>query len=184
MLVLSRFAGAAQTAAHAVTVDPHDPAGSALALSRALQMPASEQVSRMRALRAIVAAFDADWWGRQMIREAMSSDTFTRTRAVVTGAPPKRFDDGARRHDPRAGASRPRRRREPRSSRVSSTACPRARGPYPPSLHPEFGGIDIYLFDQLQRGRFDQRRRVLDAGCGGGRNLRVLPSPRLRGLCG
>ena len=46
-------------------------------------MPASEQVSRMRALRALVAAFDADWWGRQMIREAMSSDTFTRTRAVV-----------------------------------------------------------------------------------------------------
>ncbi|MEO7792860.1 MAG: methyltransferase domain-containing protein, partial [Vicinamibacterales bacterium] len=38
-------------------------------------------------------------------------------------------------------------------------------------LHAEFGGIDIYLFDQLQRGRFDQRRRVLDAGCGSGRNL-------------
>ena len=38
-------------------------------------------------------------------------------------------------------------------------------------LHAEFGGIDIYLFDQLQRGRFDRRRRVLDAGCGSGRNL-------------
>ena len=34
-----------------------------------------------------------------------------------------------------------------------------------------FGDIDIYLFDQLARGRFDRRRRVLDAGCGGGRNL-------------
>jgi tellurite methyltransferase len=34
-----------------------------------------------------------------------------------------------------------------------------------------FGDIDIYLFDQLLRGRFDRRRRVLDAGCGGGRNL-------------
>ena len=34
-----------------------------------------------------------------------------------------------------------------------------------------FGEIDIYLFDQLLRGRFDQRRRVCDAGCGGGRNL-------------
>src|SRR5712671_6166576 len=31
--------------------------------------------------------------------------------------------------------------------------------------------IDIYLFDQLLRGRFDRRRRVLDAGCGEGRNL-------------
>lgn len=34
-----------------------------------------------------------------------------------------------------------------------------------------FGDIDIYLFDQLVRGRFDHRARVLDAGCGGGRNL-------------
>jgi len=34
-----------------------------------------------------------------------------------------------------------------------------------------FGDIDIYLFDQLLRGRFDRRPRVLDAGCGGGRNL-------------
>ncbi|MFL6231025.1 MAG: class I SAM-dependent methyltransferase [Pyrinomonadaceae bacterium] len=34
-----------------------------------------------------------------------------------------------------------------------------------------FGGIDIYLFDQLLKGRFTPRMRVLDAGCGGGRNL-------------
>jgi tellurite methyltransferase len=38
-------------------------------------------------------------------------------------------------------------------------------------LRAEFGEIDIYLFDQLLRGRFDRRRRVLDAGCGAGRNL-------------
>lgn len=38
-------------------------------------------------------------------------------------------------------------------------------------LRTTFGEIDIYLFDQLLRGRFDHRRRVLDAGCGGGRNL-------------
>jgi tellurite methyltransferase len=34
-----------------------------------------------------------------------------------------------------------------------------------------FGQIDIYLFDQLLKGHFDPRMRVLDAGCGGGRNL-------------
>ena len=34
-----------------------------------------------------------------------------------------------------------------------------------------FGDVDIYLFDQLLRGRFDRRPRVLDAGCGDGRNL-------------
>jgi SAM-dependent methyltransferase len=38
-------------------------------------------------------------------------------------------------------------------------------------LHAQFGDVDIYLFDQLLRGRFDGRRRVLDAGCGSGRNL-------------
>ena len=40
-----------------------------------------------------------------------------------------------------------------------------------PALRAEFGEIDIYLFDQLLKGNFDQRRRVLDAGCGHGRNL-------------
>ena len=39
------------------------------------------------------------------------------------------------------------------------------------ALRAEFGEIDIYLFDQLLRGRFDHRPRVLDAGCGDGRNL-------------
>lgn len=43
--------------------------------------------------------------------------------------------------------------------------------PVSAELRSEFGEIDIYLFDQLLRGRFDGRRRVLDAGCGGGRNL-------------
>lgn len=38
-------------------------------------------------------------------------------------------------------------------------------------LQARFGAIDIYLFDQLLKGQFDERRRVLDAGCGTGRNL-------------
>jgi len=38
-------------------------------------------------------------------------------------------------------------------------------------LRSQFGDIDIYLFDQILRGRFDARGRVLDAGCGDGRNL-------------
>lgn len=35
----------------------------------------------------------------------------------------------------------------------------------------EFGNIDIYLFDQLLKGRFLPGMRLLDAGCGKGRNL-------------
>src|SRR5579871_1947778 len=34
-----------------------------------------------------------------------------------------------------------------------------------------FGPIDIYLFDQLLRGRIRPGMRVLDTGCGSGRNL-------------
>jgi SAM-dependent methyltransferase len=39
------------------------------------------------------------------------------------------------------------------------------------NLQERFGGIDIYLFDQLLKGRLSPPLRVLDAGCGGGRNL-------------
>ena len=37
-----------------------------------------------------------------------------------------------------------------------------------------FGGIDIYLFDQLLKGRIIPGMRLLDAGCGPGRNLVYL----------
>jgi SAM-dependent methyltransferase len=39
------------------------------------------------------------------------------------------------------------------------------------SLQEQFGPIDIYLFDQLLRGRIAPGMRIFDAGCGSGRNL-------------
>jgi tellurite methyltransferase len=42
------------------------------------------------------------------------------------------------------------------------------------TLPDQFGNIDIYVFDQLLRGRIAQGMRVFDAGCGGGRNLVYL----------
>ena len=41
-------------------------------------------------------------------------------------------------------------------------------------LQEQFGSIDIYLFDQLLRGRITPGMRVVDAGCGSGRNLIYL----------
>ena len=41
-------------------------------------------------------------------------------------------------------------------------------------LQQQFGDIDIYLFDQLLRGRVEPGMRILDAGCGVGRNLTYL----------
>jgi len=47
------------------------------------------------------------------------------------------------------------------------------RGPMP-TLQEQFGQIDIYLFDQLLKGRILPGMRILDAGCGSGRNLVYL----------
>lgn len=41
-------------------------------------------------------------------------------------------------------------------------------------LRYQFGQIDIYLFDQLLRGRIAPGMRIVDAGCGSGRNLVYL----------
>ncbi|HWB32802.1 MAG TPA: class I SAM-dependent methyltransferase [Acidobacteriaceae bacterium] len=42
------------------------------------------------------------------------------------------------------------------------------------TLEEQFGQIDIYLFDQILRGNISPGMRVLDAGCGGGRNIQYL----------
>jgi tellurite methyltransferase len=41
----------------------------------------------------------------------------------------------------------------------------------PDSLRDWLGGIDIYLLDQVLRSRIRPGMSILDAGCGGGRNL-------------
>jgi len=43
-----------------------------------------------------------------------------------------------------------------------------------PTLQEQFGQIDIYLLDQLLKGRISRGMRILDAGCGSGRNLVYL----------
>ena len=44
----------------------------------------------------------------------------------------------------------------------------------PEQLQQQLGNIDIYLLDQILKGRFEKGMRILDAGCGGGRNLVYL----------
>lgn len=38
----------------------------------------------------------------------------------------------------------------------------------------EFGNIDVYVFDQLLKGRIHKGQRILDVGCGGGRNIEYM----------
>ena len=42
------------------------------------------------------------------------------------------------------------------------------------TLQEQFGQIDIYLFDQILRSNISPGMRVVDAGCGGGRNIQYL----------
>ena len=39
------------------------------------------------------------------------------------------------------------------------------------SLHALVGNTDIYLLDQILKGRYNQNDKILDAGCGSGRNM-------------
>jgi SAM-dependent methyltransferase len=43
-----------------------------------------------------------------------------------------------------------------------------------PTLQELFGQIDIYLFDQLLKGRITPGMTIVDAGCGSGRNIVYL----------
>jgi 2-polyprenyl-3-methyl-5-hydroxy-6-metoxy-1,4-benzoquinol methylase len=42
------------------------------------------------------------------------------------------------------------------------------------TIQEQFGQIDIYLFDQILKGRIAPGMRIVDAGCGHGRNLVYL----------
>jgi trehalose 6-phosphate synthase len=79
VLVLSRYAGAAQQLGDALIVDPYDVDESADALARAIAMPSGEQAYRMQKLRANVAAFDARWWMRQLVGDALLVHQSART---------------------------------------------------------------------------------------------------------
>ncbi|HLJ88912.1 MAG TPA: class I SAM-dependent methyltransferase [Candidatus Angelobacter sp.] len=46
--------------------------------------------------------------------------------------------------------------------------------PFTSHLQEQFGQIDIYLFDQILRGRIRPGMRIFDAGCGSGRNIVYL----------
>ena len=42
------------------------------------------------------------------------------------------------------------------------------------AINHAFGNIDLYLLDQVLKGRFEGKKTLLDAGCGEGRNLRYF----------
>ncbi|MBX3611136.1 MAG: alpha,alpha-trehalose-phosphate synthase (UDP-forming) [Hydrogenophaga sp.] len=62
VLVLSRFAGAAEQMPEALLVNPFDTARTAETIQRALQMPLPERQQRHQALLARIRTHDVHWW--------------------------------------------------------------------------------------------------------------------------
>ncbi|MCQ0032988.1 alpha,alpha-trehalose-phosphate synthase (UDP-forming), partial [Burkholderia glumae] len=62
VLVLSRFAGAAEQLTDALLVNPYDIQGTARAIHTALTMPLEERVRRHAALLEEIRKYDVHWW--------------------------------------------------------------------------------------------------------------------------
>jgi len=73
VLILSRFAGAADAFTRALLVNPYDAESVAAALAQALTMPLAERRNRHRELWATIADYDIDHWQRDYIA-ALSGD--------------------------------------------------------------------------------------------------------------
>jgi trehalose-6-phosphate synthase len=67
VLVLSALAGAAQELHEALIINPYDIEGFADALTRAIDMPAEERRTRMRALRRAVAGRNVFGWASDIL---------------------------------------------------------------------------------------------------------------------
>jgi len=74
VLILSRFAGAAEQMTDALLVNPYDTQAVAEATQRALHMPLDERQSRHARLLAGIRAQDAHWWHRHFIDELSESN--------------------------------------------------------------------------------------------------------------
>lgn len=68
VLILSRFAGAAEQLHEALLVNPYDTHGTAQVIQQALQMSLTERQDRHMALLAKIREFDVHWWCRSFLR--------------------------------------------------------------------------------------------------------------------
>ena len=86
VLILSRFAGAAQECKAALLVNPYDPDSVAAALRQALSMPLAERRERHHSMFGTLARNDIRHWAHSFLtaleREPSPSSLFTLANAV------------------------------------------------------------------------------------------------------
>ncbi len=83
VLVLSRFAGAAQQLTAALLVNPHDPDELADALDQALGMPLAERQDRWRDLWGAIEGTSAVAWGRGFLAALLRGTTASAVRVTA-----------------------------------------------------------------------------------------------------
>jgi trehalose 6-phosphate synthase len=69
VLILSRFAGAAQECKAALLVNPYDPDSVAAAMGQALSMPLPERRDRQNAMFQVLSHNDIQHWARSFLTE-------------------------------------------------------------------------------------------------------------------
>ena len=76
VLILSRFAGAADECAAALLVNPYDPESVGNAIGQALSMPLDERRARNSELLQVLMANDIKNWGEQFLNALMRTQSF------------------------------------------------------------------------------------------------------------
>lgn len=79
VLILSRFAGAAEQLTEALQVNPYDAQGMAQAIQRALVMSREERVKRHAALLSTIRRYDVHWWRSRFLEELEQTAADART---------------------------------------------------------------------------------------------------------
>ena len=74
VLILSRFAGAAEQMTEALLINPHSAEEMSDAIYQALRMPRDERIARWRALMDGVEREDVVWWRRRFTDALMAAD--------------------------------------------------------------------------------------------------------------
>lgn len=74
VLVLSRFAGAAEQLKEALLVNPYDTRATAQAIQQALHMPLVERRTRHEKLLERIRQQDVHWWSREYLRTLMETE--------------------------------------------------------------------------------------------------------------
>lgn len=119
VLVLSRFAGAAQQLGEALIVNPYDTHEVAEAIRTALAMPKSERIRRFEHLYATIDATDIDWWTRRYLQALSGIDP-----ALPEEAPPAAAKSGPARS---SKARTPAARRPKPAARPAGASAPSGR---------------------------------------------------------